>query len=414
MNRARNLPVTRTLLTLAACLLLPVWSPLAQESGPRPGVSNDPADKTKCKRQLNRIFGAIREYRKDHGNQLPDRLAELTPDYIYDSDVLVCPFALKRGGLRAWKHRMTELSADPYTSYGYEFPPDPAGGAYFAYYWRGLPMKTSRDVKERQTEVLEDFGDVVPILRCHEHSPELNLSVGGPIYESGRNWEEEFGLNPDLLMNLAYLFPSPEVKQWPKPKDFPPRDPSALPQWLDLTASYNATLTSSWQGFGGNDLAGLPIGIQEFDGVRFDVRGVIQLRCTQLPVEFPARVDGIQVRQKCARIHFLHAMSWIYNPIHQATYSMHYADGEEEEFSIVYGQQIADWWQNPLKPVWPKDATVAWSGQNEAAKAYGMSNHLYHAVWNNPRTDAEIESISIDTLSKTTLAGPFVVAITLE
>jgi len=294
MNGVRYL-AARALLTLAAWLLLTECRSLAQESGLSAAPSIDPAEKVPCKRQLNRITGAIREYRKDHEGRLPDRLADLTPDYIHDPRVLVCPYVRSRGGLRTWKRQTAELSVDAYSSYHYEFAQDPVD----AYRWRGLPKKTWQEAKARLENM---WGDVVPIVRCHDHDPRLNLAVGGPIYESGRNWEENFGKRAEFSMTFANLFPSPEATEGLGPKDFPPRDPCAPPQLLDLTAYYNAALTNSWQGFGGNDLASLPTGIRKFDGVQFDVRGVIQLRGTQLPAMYPWRVDDIPVRQKCARI----------------------------------------------------------------------------------------------------------------
>jgi len=57
---------------------------------------------------------------------------------------------------------------------------------------------------------------------------------------------------------------------------------------------------------------------------------------------------------------------------------------------------------------------MAWSGQNEATRAYGMELRLYHMVWDNPRKDLEIESISFDATYDSSLSGPFLVAITLE
>ena len=404
----RNLSRAGWLLGLAAWLILLEGRPLAQESGPNPGVSTDPADKAECKRQLNRIYGAIAEYRKQHGGKPPDRLSDLNPDYIHNPKVLVCPFVQKRGGLRTWKKRFTDLASDPYTSYSYEFPPVPVGQDH----WRGLPKKTVREIKEREAELL---GSVVPIVRCHDHFPWLNLSLGGPIYESETvYWERNWTDNEEMFLP-AKLFPGPVASRPLGPKDFPPRDPSANPRLLDLTAWYNATLTNSWQGFGENHLASLPTGIREFDGYQFDVRGVIQLAGTELPAVFPAQVAGIQVAQKCARIHFLHALSGFFktgNP--QASYSMHYTDGEDQKFTLFCDQQIADWWYDPRKPAPPSEATVAWTGQNEAAKAYGMALRLYHAVWENPRKDAEIESITFEATVKQFLAGPFVVAITLE
>jgi len=58
----------------------------------------------------------------------------------------------------------------------------------------------------------------------------------------------------------------------------PPRDPKADKQMLDLSAFYNAALSESWHGGTENDLAALPAGLQTLDGVKFDIRGIVQLR----------------------------------------------------------------------------------------------------------------------------------------
>jgi hypothetical protein len=47
---------------------------------------------------------------------------------------------------------------------------------------------------------------------------------------------------------------------------------------IDLSAYYNAALTESWyDGAEGNDLSELTPGLRELAGVRFDVRGLIQV-----------------------------------------------------------------------------------------------------------------------------------------
>ena len=119
-------PSSSLALPLAACLLLLAARPPArgQAPAPKPGPATNAADRAACERQLNRISGALQEYRKQHDNKLPAKLSDLlTPELIHDPDDLVCPFVQKRGGLRAWKKRVNELSPDPYTSYGYEFAP---------------------------------------------------------------------------------------------------------------------------------------------------------------------------------------------------------------------------------------------------------------------------------------------------
>jgi hypothetical protein len=62
-------------------------------------------------------------------------------------------------------------------------------------------------------------------------------------------------------------------------KPIPARDAAADPGMVDLTSHYNGALDETWQagGVANNHLGNLPQGIQEFSGVRFDVRGVVQL-----------------------------------------------------------------------------------------------------------------------------------------
>src|SRR5262245_26473072 len=85
--------------------------------------TTDPADKEACQVQLNLIFEAIQEYRRQHDNALPGKLSELTPEFIRDPRILICPFLHKTGGLRAWRREIRELAFDPGTSYSYEFTP---------------------------------------------------------------------------------------------------------------------------------------------------------------------------------------------------------------------------------------------------------------------------------------------------
>jgi hypothetical protein len=303
--------------------------------------------------------------------------------------------------------RFRDLALDPHTSYSYEFPTQPIDH----YNWRGAPKKTWREFKERQ---IKEVGPVVPIVRCLLHRPRLNLAVGGTIYESGEYWERNFSSDENLL-SVAKTFRIPGPVHSPSRSEFLPRDPKARPQLLDLTPSYNATLTNGWQGFPGNHLARLPMGIQKLSGVEFDVRGVIQLNGTELPAEFPSKVTGIPVGQKCQRIHFLHALSFTYmtNTV-QASYVLHYANGAVHTFPVVYGQHIADWWHEPKSTNTPRRADIAWTGINEASEAYNMAISLYHTAWENPLKEVEITTMTFDAGMKQYLSGPFVVAITLE
>src|SRR5262245_17014984 len=106
-------------------LFVPVAFRAAQHPSATAGYSTNPSDKAECERQLNIIYGAIQQYRSEHDNQYPNKLSDLTKDFIHDRNVLVCPFVRSRGGLRTWKKDFREVSPDAGTSYSYEFAPVP-------------------------------------------------------------------------------------------------------------------------------------------------------------------------------------------------------------------------------------------------------------------------------------------------
>jgi hypothetical protein len=396
---------------IVSLLSLPV-SPSAAEDSTGEKFSRDPADTKDCQANLNRIFGAIQQYRQQHQGKLPDRLSELMRKYISDPDTLVCPYVKRNGGLRQWRRENRELDFDPNTSYGYEFPKKEITDDL----WRGVPKRTWREYKELQVAKLGELGLVVPVVRCHFHQPRLNLALGGRIYESGFYWEKNYEqLVPEEEMTPARLFSGPAGRKKLAAQDFLPRDSRAALRLIDLSEFYNGLLTDSWQGFPSNHLAQLSSGLHEFGGVPFDVRGVVQL-CGEehdFPFAFPEKLEGIRVNQKLDSIHFLHATAFTVRPATNiATYVIHYADSRVVEIPIVYGKQIADWWVDPKHPFEPAEAKVAWTGLNEAAKAYGKALRLYRFTWDNPLKDVEVASISL--FSHATLAAPFLIAITIE
>lgn len=393
------------LLAAGAILLLSVWrGPAQQRSKAASPRSGSEADRVACEKQLNIIFGAIQEYRKQHGDDPPDKLSDLLPEFIHDPNVLVCPFVRTRGGLRVWTKSFADLAQDPFTSYSYEFPP------LFMNYrqWRGLPKKTIREFKNKQVEA---FGPVVPIVRCHDHTIFPNLRVDGKIYETPvLHWERSFTTNESLL-TVATLFATSAPA--PSRAEFPPRPPDTSPKLIDLTAFYNATLTNSWQGFPENNLAELPAGVGKFDGVQFDVRGVIQVRGTEIAAEFPRTVAGIVLGQKCRRIHFLHAVSFRTGS-GSGLYEIYYANGQMTNAPIRSGRQVADWWVAPDRQPALSEGKVAWRGENPASKEYGMTICLYHSIWENPFPDLELATLTLDSGEAEELDGLFCVAITLE
>ncbi|MHB1310299.1 MAG: hypothetical protein ACYC23_24800, partial [Limisphaerales bacterium] len=101
--------------------------------------------------------------------------------------------------------------------------------------------------------------------------------------------------------------------------EVPVRDPVTPPECLDLTHHYTGTLDMiSHMDFdttieAGDFLQSLPKGVARFDGIDFDVRGLIQLTLrdregpchTQGWARFPERVEGIPVRRPFEKLHAL-------------------------------------------------------------------------------------------------------------
>ncbi len=215
-----------------------------------------------------------------------------------------------------------------------------------------------------------------------------------------------------------YFIQTPAPKRIAKvTQAIPERDAQTPGELLDLSANYNAALTESWHagGVANNTLANLPSGVQEFGGVKFDVRGIVQLSgqavMEQLSVKFPKEVTGIKVGQTAHKLHFLHAVGW-QSPrgTTVATYVVHYANGETREIPVVYGKDVRDWWTQASESG-DDLAKPVWTGKNLAAPD-NPPHGLYLTTWENPLPDAAIESL--DYRSAMANAAPFLIAVTVE
>jgi hypothetical protein len=194
----------------------------------------------------------------------------------------------------------------------------------------------------------------------------------------------------------------------------PPRDLQVGTRLIDLSSNYNAAFAPNWHGDSEeNDLAELPTGLRQFDGVEFDVRGIVQAP----PAEFgapPGTLTNIVVQQPCSRLHFLHAAIFaggLTNPIEVGRYIVHFEEGPDVEIPLRAGIELADWWQLPgdVAPHVP----VVWTGQNgKARRSPGCSIRLFHLVWDNPKPRMVVRSIDLATTHAQ--ARPFLVGLTLE
>jgi len=161
--------------------------------------SADAHEKAISKQRMQQIYDAIQSYRKEH-KELPPYLSDLYPQYIADTNVFLCPTALRLNQSLPFPELL-----DPklLVHYGYEFSARPIH-AMFGY---SGPM-TMAAWKRMQMMVV---GGGVPVLRCFAYDQVLNLSFDGNFYESPLEWEQTFRdrINPSDLeprhLRLALL-----------------------------------------------------------------------------------------------------------------------------------------------------------------------------------------------------------------
>jgi len=212
----------------------------------------------------------------------------------------------------------------------------------------------------------------------------------------------------------------------------PSRDPSAEPGMIDLTDYYNCRLDGmshrkdNWPEeirHLPNNLREVPTGIQTFDGVQFDVRGMVQLLGQVIKsdgIPYPDWVNGIEINRKLDRLHVLHATQWSASEGETiGRCVLHYADGSTEEFPIVYGETLADWWVDPNQLPELESGVLAWSGSNPFVRSQHVLDSvgvrtvsLFKSSWENPKPDVEVETL--DFVSDVTNAAPFLVAVTVD
>ncbi|MBI3878068.1 MAG: hypothetical protein HY300_19260, partial [Verrucomicrobia bacterium] len=94
---------------LLACLLVP--SLYAAE----PATEQDHAD---CKERLAKVFQAIKAFKAANGGKLPNLLSDLHPQFLAETNFLVCPYTLRTG---VKKSGIPDARVK--NSYHYEFSP---------------------------------------------------------------------------------------------------------------------------------------------------------------------------------------------------------------------------------------------------------------------------------------------------
>jgi WD40 repeat protein/peroxiredoxin len=194
----------------------------------------------------------------------------------------------------------------------------------------------------------------------------------------------------------------------------PPHIPLGKLSCVDLKGKANKRLgDNNWRETSNDWLGELPQGEQTFGGVKFRIGvGSIHLG-SQGIADQPRQVEGIPINTNFTSLYILHCTRCGFVPDGTliGKYQVKYNDGAEETIPIVYGEDLRDLWDiDHSKPV--SRGTVAWEGNNAAAKAQNFTLRLYVSKWTNPRPEKEVATI--DYVSTDTVAAPFCVAMTAE
>ncbi len=188
---------------------------------------------------------------------------------------------------------------------------------------------------------------------------------------------------------------------------------------VDLAQHYNAPLHQQWNrtSYPGDDLAELPAGVQEFNGVRFDIQGIIQLQGGEWEkrgLRYPNAVEGITVGRTCKYLYALHADGGANAPSGAtvAQFVLHYSDGSTGIIAIQHDVHVKDWWSYGRPPPSDPNTVVAWTGSNKATASKNTSIRLYLTRFENPYPGKKVETL--DYVSTMAAPGPFMVGVTVE
>jgi uncharacterized GH25 family protein len=173
----------------------------------------------------------------------------------------------------------------------------------------------------------------------------------------------------------------------------------------------NAPISKSW--------SALPVGLQTFDGVPFQIGGPIELTGIDDASngEFhPPRLPAITLGRKAARLHLLHGtVRGDKDGVPIARVVFHYANGEQRSARLAYGVHARNWVQDSdelRSEMLDPDTRVAWTTATEDLDQPQASLRLFHTALANPSPELEIRHLEI--ISMFSRATPFICALTVE
>jgi WD40 repeat protein len=201
------------------------------------------------------------------------------------------------------------------------------------------------------------------------------------------------------------------------PDIVPVRPQEATGQQLDLTAFYNSALGFAELNASAQFHELIP-GLHRFDGILFDVRGMVEL--AGVPAlhrgrPLPLKKSGIPVKARVQRFHMLHTTGY---ETAEGTligrYTINYLDGGVEQLPIRYGEDVRNQWFGGIADAVfdAKAATVVWRGNHPYATRFNATLRLCKRTYENPRPDQDV--VSIDFESTLSSCSPMLLAVTIE
>ncbi len=165
----------------------PVVTPLSPEEEAAAEIERHKAiDRANLTKLRAGIFAYLAKY-----GQYPEYLTQLVPEFV-EAGTLYSPHKKPNAVDRADLDHQDPGLAKP--SYGYEFS--------------NLVFRDGRTFAEIKEVQRQEWGDVVPLLRCFVYGEEvMNMAYGGDLYETKLNWEwdaatmdlvEKYGWGPGL------------------------------------------------------------------------------------------------------------------------------------------------------------------------------------------------------------------------
>lgn len=179
----------------------------------------------------------------------------------------------------------------------------------------------------------------------------------------------------------------------------PPSPHAPVYKTMDLSAYADMDLSNTnnsanhkWMNGGkpGDDFHNLPVGVQMFDSIKFNVvdpatnnRNAVVAVSNQK--DFPGSIS-IPVNDTAACIYLLHTASHAASENVAGAIKIMYEDGSNYLQYIIMGKQLAYWWFSQLKT---ETSGIAWYGKNDVSEGIGLS---WCAV-DNPNPQKKIKSI---------------------